>query len=316
MIIGFIGLGRMGNAMARRLLRHGVGVIAYNRSSDPYPSLKQAGAVIVQSAREVASSLKGRKIIWLMVPQGKPVDELISEMVGAYSNTPLSALTRGDIIIDGGNSNYLDSRRRARGLKRKGIYFLDIGTSGGITGEKDGWCFMVGGEKKAYRVIEPMLKIMSHPRGGYLYCGPTGAGHLVKTVHNGIEVGMMEAIAEGLAVLQTSRFKLRLADIADVWTKKSIIDSRLIAWARDALRNPQFTRVAPYVEGGTTGKWTVEEANRRGVHVPAIIASLRERVRSRKGKGSFAHKVVAALRQEFGGHSVKILNSRIGISKR
>ncbi|MFA4872745.1 MAG: decarboxylating 6-phosphogluconate dehydrogenase [Patescibacteria group bacterium] len=302
MTIGFIGLGKMGGAMALRLLKNGVSVVAYNRSSQAYPALKRAGAVIASSARDAASRLKGRKIIWLMVPQGRPVTQLISLLVGQ--------LRKGDIVIDGGNSNYLDSQRRAKALKRKGIYFLDIGTSGGTSGARNGWCFMAGGEKKAFKMLEPLLKIMSRPRGGYLYCGASGAGHLVKTVHNGIEVGMMEAIGEGLAVLHGSLFKLKLAEVADVWTKKSIIDSRLIAWARDALKNPGFRRIAPYVEGGTTGNWTVEEAKRRGVRVPAIKAALQERARSRQCKDGFAHKVVAALRQEFGGHSVKILNQK------
>ncbi len=302
MTIGFIGLGKMGGAMALRLLKNGVSVVAYNRSSQAYPALKRAGAVIASSARDVALRLKGRKIIWLMVPQGGPVTQLISLLVGQ--------LQKGDIVIDGGNSNYLDSQRRAKALKRKGIYFLDIGTSGGTSGARDGWCFMAGGEKKAFKTLEPLLKIMSRPRGGYLYCGASGAGHLVKTVHNGIEVGMMEAIGEGLAVLHGSSLKLKLAEVADVWTKKSIIDSRLIAWARDALRDPGFRHIAPHIEGGTTGNWTVEEAERRGVRVPAIKAALEERARSRKGKGDFAHKVVAVLRREFGGHKVRILNPK------
>ena len=302
MTIGFIGLGKMGGAMTLRLLKNSVGVVAYNRSSQAYPALRRAGAVIASSARDVASRLKGRKIIWLMVPQGRPVTQLISLLVGQ--------LRKGDIVIDGGNSNYLDSQRRAKALRRKGIYFLDIGTSGGVGGARDGWCFMAGGEKKAFKILEPLLKIMSRPKGGYLYCGASGAGHLVKTVHNGIEVGMMEAIGEGLAVLHRSPLRLNLEEIAEVWTKKSIIDSRLIAWARDALKNPGFKHIAPHIEGGTTGNWTVEEAKRHGVYVPAIKAALQERARSRQGKGDFAHKVVAALRQEFGGHSVKILNQK------
>jgi 6-phosphogluconate dehydrogenase len=297
MTIGFIGLGKMGKAMALRLTRSGVDVVAYNRSPEPYSALRRAGAVIASSAQDVTARLKGRKIIWLMVPQGRPVDELLSSLV--------HELKYGDVVIDGGNSNYLDSQRRAKQLKKIGTYYLDIGTSGGITGEKDGWCFMAGGDKKAFKAIEPLLKVMSRPSGGYLYCGPSGAGHLVKTVHNGIEVGMMEAIAEGLAVLEKSALKLDLAKIAEVWMKKSIIASRLVAWAREALRDPQFKHIAPYVEGGTTGKWTLEEARRRGVRVPAVEASLKERARSRKGKGAFAHKVVAALRQQFGGHGVK-----------
>lgn len=313
MTIGFIGLGKMGKAMALRLLKGGVMVVAYNRSADPYPAVKKEGAVIAASAQDVARRLKGRKIVWLMVPafvkttagrpSGSPVDEVIRQLI--------TELKRGDIMIDGGNSNYLDSQRRAKQLRKRGIYFLDIGTSGGITGEKDGWCFMAGGDRKAFKSVEPLLKIMSRPRGGYLYCGASGAGHLVKTVHNGIEVGMMEAIAEGFAVLEKSALKLDLAKVAEVWMKKSIIDSRLVAWAREALRDPKFKHIAPYVEGGTTGNWTLEEARRRGVRAPALEASLKERARSRKGKGTFAHRVVAALRQQFGGHQVKIRNPKL-----
>lgn len=299
MTIGFIGLGKMGKAMALRLLKSGVGVVGYNRSLGSYPAIKKARGVAAASVQDVARRLRGRKIIWLMVPQGEPVTEVLRHLG--------TELRKGDIVIDGGNSNYLDSQRRARQLKKKGIYFLDIGTSGGVTGERDGWCFMAGGDRKVFQAIEPLLKIMSRPRGGYLYCGPSGAGHLVKTVHNGIEVGMMEAIAEGLAVLEQSPLKVNLAAVADVWTKKSIIDSRLTAWARDALESPQFKRIAPYVEGGTTGNWTVDEARRRGVRVPVIEASLKERVRSRTKKGTlFAHKMVAALRQQFGGHAVRV----------
>src|SRR3989338_47580 len=300
MTIGFIGLGKMGKAMALRLLKSGVQVVAYNRSADAYPAVKKAGAVIASSAQDVARRLKGKKIIWLMVPQGRTVDQLISLSV--------NQLKRGDIIIDGGNSNYLASQRRAKQLKKRGIYFLDIGTSGGITGARDGWCFMAGGDRKAFKHIEPLLKIMSRPRSGYLYCGLSGAGHLVKTMHNGIEVGMMEAIAEGLAVLERSPLKLDLAKVADVWTKKSIIDSRLVAWARAALKEKNFKHLAPYVEGGTTGNWALEEARRRGVRVPAIKASLNERARSRNVKGAFAHKMVAALRKEFGGHPVRLVS--------
>lgn len=295
--IGFIGLGKMGKAMALRLLRNKVRVVAYNRSASPYAALRRAGAVIAQSPQDMAKKLTGQKIIWLMVPQGKPVSQLIKQIV------PL--LKPGDIIVDGGNSNYLDSQRHARRLKKYAIHFLDIGTSGGITGAKDGWCFMAGGDRQAFKKVEPYLKIMSRPRSGYLYCGPSGAGHLVKTVHNGIEVGMMEAIAEGLAVLEKSQFKLDLEKVADVWTKKSIIDSRLIAWARDALKDPLFKKILPFVGGGTTAQWTVEEAKRRRVRVPVIEVSLKERKRSRQGKGGFAHRLVAALRHQFGGHPVE-----------
>src|SRR3989344_565530 len=163
MTIGFIGLGKMGKAMALRLLKSGVQVVAYNRSADAYPAVKKAGAVIASSAQDVARRLKGKKIIWLMVPQGRTVDQLISLSV--------NQLKRGDIIIDGGNSNYLDSQRRAKQLKKRGIYFLDIGTSGGITGARDGWCFMAGGDRKTFKHIEPLLKIMSRPRTGHLSCG-------------------------------------------------------------------------------------------------------------------------------------------------
>lgn len=291
----------MGKAMALRLLRDGVGVVVYNRSSDPYPALKKAGAKIAESPAGVAHQLKGRKIIWLMVPQGEAVTETLRH-VGTQ-------LKKGDIVIDGGNSNYIDSQQRAKELKKRGVYFLDIGTSGGITGEKDGWCFMAGGDHRAFVKVEPLLKIMSRPKAGYLYCGQSGAGHLVKTVHNGIEVGMMEAIAEGLAVLEKSPLQLNLAKVTDVWTKKSIIESRLVGWARDALKNPEFKSIMPLVEGGTTGKWTIEEARRRKVRVPVMEASLKERARSRQGKGGFAHKVVAALRQQFGGHAVRVESS-------
>lgn len=302
MTIGFIGLGKMGKVMALRLLQSGINVIAYNRSPDAYSAIRKAGGVIASSSQDVARHYKGRKVIWLMVPQGKPVTEVLNH-IGPE-------LKKGDIVIDGGNSNYLDSQKRARLLKKRGIYFLDIGTSGGVSGEKDGWCFMAGGEKKAFHAIEPLLKIMSRPKGGYLHCGPSGAGHLVKTIHNGIEVGMMEAIAEGLAVLERSPMKLDLGQITDVWMQKSIIDSRLVSWAGSAFRDSKFKTIAPVVGGGTTGNWTLDEARRRGVRVPVIEASLAERVRSQQGKGSFAHKVVAALRQQFGGHNVKILNPK------
>lgn len=297
MKIGIIGLGRMGMNMARRLLKGGHKVVAYNRTPDRVKEIVKAGARGAYSIEELVKKLIPPRIIWLMIPAGRPVDEHINLLKGL--------LSRGDIIVDGGNSFYKDDLRHERGLKPFGIHYLDVGVSGGVWGLKIGYCLMIGGDKKIYQYLEPIFKTLA-PKEGYLYCGETGAGHFVKMVHNGIEYGMMAAYGEGFEIMKESPYgkKLDFSKVAHLWNQGSVIRSWLLELAEDAFKKDKnLSSIAGYVEDSGEGRWTVQQAVETAVPAPVITSSLFQRFRSRQEQ-AFSEKVLAALRQEFGGHRV------------
>ena len=298
MQIGIVGLGRMGMNMARRLKAGGHQVVAFNDTADRTKEAEQEGMTGAYSLKDLAAALKRPRLVWLMIPAGSPVDSAIEGLK--------VVLEAGDTIVDGGNSFYKDAIRRHGDLKDEMIGFLDIGVSGGIWGLKEGYCLMAGGERTVYDAIEPVLKTLAPP-GGYLYCGPPGAGHFVKMVHNGIEYGMMEAYGEGFELLKASRYgdTVDFADVADLWGKGSVVRSWLLELLESALRkDPALESIKGYVEDSGEGRWTVHEAVESGVALPVITESLFRRFRSRQSD-TFAEKVLSALRNEFGGHAVK-----------
>ncbi len=295
MNLGFVGLGKMGSNMVERLLKdHQVTI--YDLSKEQIKKVSEKGASPSESLKELISKLPERKIIWLMVPSGKPVDNSIENLI--------PFLNKDDIIIDGGNSFYKDSVRRAKLLSEKEIRYVDCGVSGGIWGLKNGYCLMYGGEKKVTDFIEPIFKTLA-PENGHFYCGENGAGHFVKMVHNGIEYGMMQSIAEGFEIMERSRFEIDLAGVSKVWQHGSVISSWLLELSSLALSNdPDLSKIKGYVEDSGEGRWTVETAMELEVPAHTISASLFNRFRSRETE-SFAMKMLAALRNEFGGHAVK-----------
>lgn len=296
MHIGFVGLGKMGGNMVERLLRDSHQVVVYNRTADKVQDAVKKGAVGSSSLENMVSKLQGRKIIWLMVPAGQPVDQNIADLI------PL--LSKGDIVVDGGNSYYKDTLRRHAALMVKGIHFLDCGTSGGIWGLKVGYCLMIGGEEEVFTSVEPIFKTLAPP-DGYLHCGSSGAGHLVKMIHNGIEYGMMQAYAEGFNILEASSYNLDLQKISHLWNQGSVVRSWLLELAELAFqKDPKLEKLEPFVSDSGEGRWTVLESIERNVPAPVITLSLQARLASRD-KNSFAHRMLAALRNEFGGHAVK-----------
>lgn len=297
MELGIIGLGRMGANMARRLLRDGHRVVAYNRTPARTKEMEAEGIQGAYSLAELVAQLAPPRPIWMMVPAGNPVEEMIQRL--------LPLIEPGDILIDGGNSNYKDSIRRAEMLRERGVHFLDVGTSGGIWGLEIGYCLMVGGEREAFEHVEPILKSLA-PEKGYAYLGPSGAGHFVKMAHNGIEYGMMEALAEGFELLRAKRdFHLDLRQIAALWQRGSVIRSWLLELTEKALaRDPDLNDIRGWVADSGEGRWTVLESIDLDVPMPVITLALQVRFRSRQEE-SFAAKLLAALRREFGGHAVK-----------
>jgi 6-phosphogluconate dehydrogenase len=297
MRLAMIGLGRMGGNMAQRLLHGGHEVIVYDRSAEAVTALVTKGVAAAKDVRDVAKQLEPRRIIWIMLPAGSPVDSTIEDIV--------PNLTRGDVIIDGGNSNFRDTLRRAEALESRGIDFVDVGTSGGIWGLTIGYCLMIGGTPEAFRHCEPIFRTLA-PTEGYAHVGPPGAGHYVKMVHNGIEYGLLQAYAEGYEILHASQdFELDLGQIAKLWNRGSVVRSWLNELAESAFaRDDELASIKGYVEDSGEGRWTVEEAIRLNVPAPVITLSLLARLRSRQ-EDSFGAKVIAALRQEFGGHAVK-----------
>ena len=296
MELGMIGLGRMGANMTERLLRGGHRVFSYDRSVEAIQRTVDKGAVGVNSLADVVKQLKSPRIIWLMVPSGEIVDQTIDQL--------LPALNQGDIVIDGGNSNYKDSIRRADKLSGHGMHFVDAGTSGGIWGLENGYCMMVGGEKQIVEHLAPVFQTLA-PEGGYLHVGPNGAGHFVKMIHNGIEYGMLQAYGEGFELMKASPFDLDLAGIAHLWNQGSVVRSWLLELAESAFaKDPQLSSIKGYVEDSGEGRWTVEEAIERSVPAAVLTLSLFARFASRQ-EDSFSAKFVAALRNEFGGHAVK-----------
>ncbi|MGE5238255.1 MAG: phosphogluconate dehydrogenase (NAD(+)-dependent, decarboxylating) [Chloroflexota bacterium] len=305
MQVGMIGLGRMGMNMTRRLLRGGHNVIAYNRTPDKVKDIARQGAKGAYSLEQLTGMLTPPRVLWLMVPAGKPVDDMIDSLKGL--------VTRGDIIVDGGNSFYKDDLRREQDLKPLGIRYADVGVSGGIWGLKVGYCLMMGGDRKVYKKLEPLFKTLA-PEKGYLYCGPPGSGHFVKMVHNGIEYGMMAAYSEGFALLNASPYAegLDLDKVADLWNQGSVVRSWLLELTSSALKKDKnLASLEPYVEDSGEGRWTVQQGIETGVPVPVIAQSLFQRFRSRQSN-SFADRLIAALRNEFGGHAVKKRTPRKG----
>lgn len=297
MKIGFIGLGKMGLNMVLRLLLGKHEVVVWNKTKRSIDEAAAQGAIAASSIEDMVNKLPGKKIVWLMVPAGKPVDDNLEIL--------LQFLNEGDIIIDGGNSYWRETQQRANKAALKGVYFLDCGTSGGVWGLQNGYCLMYGGDKNSAEYAEPIFKTLA-PEKGYVYCGPSGTGHMVKMVHNGIEYGMMQAYAEGFDILENSPYNLNLAKIADAWQYGSVVRSWLLELAVNALNDdPKLERLKGYVQDSGEGRWTVQTAIDFDVPAHVITASLFTRFQSRQDE-SFAMKMLAALRNQFGGHAVKL----------
>lgn len=295
--IAVVGLGRMGLGIADRLAEAGHRVTAFDLSAEARQAAALVGADTVDSPEELPAATKTPRILWLMVPAGPVVDKVLFDGPGALA----PRLQRGDIVIDGGNSNFRDSMRRSARLREeRGLSMLDCGTSGGIEGQDIGYCLMVGGERGAYASCEPAFAAIAMKRG-YAHVGPSGAGHFVKMVHNAMEYGFLQVLGEGFAMLGASEFPLDLPRLAELWTHGSVIRSWLMELVAEALARPDhFEKIAPAVGGGSTGTWAVEEARRTGVKLPAIELSLKER--TDKPSNEYAARMVAALRYEFGRH--------------
>ena len=297
MRLAMIGLGRMGGNMTERLMKGGHEVVAFDRTRDVVDKYVMHGATGAYAITDVPPKLKASRIVWIMVPAGKPVDETIAQL--------LPGMSKGDVIIDGGNSNFRDSMRRAAELQGKGLHFVDSGTSGGIWGLANGYCLMIGASPEAFKLCEPIFKTLAPP-DGYAHMGPPGSGHYVKMIHNGIEYGALQAYAEGYEILHASKdFKLDLHKIAAVWNRGSVVRSWLNELAELAFeKDADLSELRGYVEDSGEGRWTVQEAIDLDVPAPVITLSLLARLRSRQ-QDSFSAKVIAALRNEFGGHAVK-----------
>lgn len=332
MQVGMIGLGRMGSNMARRLMRGGHQCVVFDSNTEAARALEQEGALATGSLQELAKGLEQPRIVWLMVPAGA-VDGTLRELA--------AHLTADDIVIDGGNSYYVDDLRRAEELSARGIHYLDVGTSGGVWGLERGYCLMIGGPEQAARLLDPIFKTLAPGRGavprtpgrenaggtaeeGYLYCGPSGAGHFVKMVHNGIEYGLMAAYAEGLNILHRAnagkkehtvdaettplahpehyRYDFDLADVTEVWRRGSVIASWLLDLTASALLDqPDLAGYSGHVADSGEGRWTALAAIEEGVPAPVLCAALYQRFASR-GNDEFAAKVLSAMRHQFGGH--------------
>jgi len=299
MELGMIGLGRMGGNMAQRLIDGGHQVAVYDPVKEAIEAIIKRGATGALSYADLASKLTRPRAIWLMVPSGESTETTISTLT--------AELSPEDIIIDGGNSNYKDSIRRAAVLAEKGLSFLDVGTSGGIWGLKEGYCLMVGGDSETFHRLEPIFQTLApSPQQGYGYVGPSGAGHFVKMVHNGIEYGLMQSYAEGFGLMQAKQeFNLDLKHIAEIWRHGSVVRSWLLDLVAAALQtDPGLESIQGYVEDSGEGRWTVQESIELAVPAPVITQALQARFRSRQEQ-PFGDRLLAALRQQFGGHAVK-----------
>ena len=297
MKIGFVGLGRMGFNMVTRLARDGHTVVATTRDQTKVAEIsKEPNVVGASSLEAMISQLETPRAVWIMVTAGEATDAMIKRVAGM--------LDPGDCIVDAGNSYFRDSMRHAEELAAMQLDFMDEGTSGGIWGLKNGYCLMIGGERRVFERLEPAFKSLAPPNG-YLLCGPGGAGHFVKMIHNGIEYGMMQAIGEGFEILEKSQFEFDLQKIAHLWNQASVVRSWLVELAELAFgRDPKLEKIRGYVEDSGEGRWTIMEAMNLDVPAPVITLSLLERFHSRQDE-SFSAKVLAALRNEFGGHAVK-----------
>jgi 6-phosphogluconate dehydrogenase len=320
MQLGMIGLGRMGANMVRRLMRGGHECVAWDLSVDNVNAIASEGAVPAESVEDLISRLNKPRAVWIMVPAGQATEQTVSNLA--------THLESGDIIIDGGNSYFKDDARRARALKDKGINYLDVGTSGGVWGLERGYCMMIGGPEAVVRRLDPIFKTLAPGRGdivrtpgreaisgtaeeGYLYCGPSGAGHFVKMIHNGIEYGLMQAYAEGFDIFRNAnskdlpeeiRYNLNVADIAEVWRRGSVVASWLLDLTAMALvEDPDLAGYSGFVQDSGEGRWTIQAAVEEAVPAEVLSAALYTRFRSRQ-EHTFAEKILSAMRKKFGGH--------------
>jgi 6-phosphogluconate dehydrogenase len=319
MQIGMIGLGRMGGNMVRRLMKGGHTCVVYDRGADVVAAFAKEGATGAKSLEELVSKLQKPRAVWIMVPSGGPTEGTVQSL--------LSLLEAGDTIIDGGNSFFKDDVRRSKEVGKKGIHYVDAGTSGGVWGVERGYCLMVGGPKEAVQRIEPVLRTLAPGRGdipatpgrdgkstaeqGYLHCGPSGSGHFVKMVHNGIEYGLMQAYAEGFDIFKNAsseqlpeelRYDLNIADIAELWRRGSVVSSWLLDLSSIALaEDPKLESYSGFVQDSGEGRWTVEAAVAEAVPAEVLTAALYTRFRSRQ-QHTFAEKLLSAMRKQFGGH--------------
>ena len=294
-----IGLGRMGGNMVQRLLNGGHRVVTYDRSGQAVAASQSQGAVGVSSIEELVKNLTAPKAVWVMLPIGQPTEDTINSLI------PL--LSAGDTVLDGGNANYKDSMRRAEKLAEHGIDFMDVGTSGGIWGLVEGYALMIGGKKEVFQRLEPIFQTLTPFKDqGLSHVGPAGAGHFVKMVHNGVEYGLMQAYAEGFEIMEAKKeFDLDLGQIAEGWRYGSVVRSWLLDLAAAALvEDPKLESLEAYVEDSGEGRWTVQESIDLAVPTPVITASVQARFRSRQ-EGPFGAKMLAALRNQFGGHAVR-----------
>ncbi len=297
MQIAMVGLGRMGLNMARRLLRGGHQVVAHNRTYARTQEFMAEGAAGVQSLEELVAALTPPRTLWLMLPEGKPTEDNVQALG--------DLLAPGDLLVDGGNTFFRDDLRRAGALAEQGIHYCDAGVSGGMWGLEEGYCLMVGGAEEDFERLHPVLATLAPPEG-FLHCGPVGAGHYVKMVHNGIEYGMMEAYGEGMELLRASPYgeTLDLRAVAHLWQRGSVVRSWLLGLLEDALaKDPDLDSISGYVEDSGEGRWAVQQAVELGVAADALAHAVFKRFLSRE-TDAFSNRVLAALRNEFGGHAV------------
>ena len=296
MELGFVGLGKMGLNMVTRLTQGGHRVVAFDRLDDAVSRAAEEGARGVSSLESLVAALAPPRAVWVMVPAGAPTESTVTALAGL--------LSPGDVIIDGGNTNFHDDVRRAATLGTKGIAYVDAGTSGGIWGLREGYCLMVGGDAEVCRRLKPIFLTLAPP-DGYLHVGGPGAGHYVKMIHNGVEYGLMQAYAEGFELMHASEYKIDVAKVASLWMHGSVVRSWLLELTARALaEDRELSSLEGYVEDSGEGRWTLNEAIDRSVPVPVLTAALFTRFRSREDN-PFAERLLAALRQQFGGHAVK-----------
>ena len=298
MDIGIVGLGRMGGNMARRLARGGVHVVGYDPGADARQAVAADGIAAAASLAELVGALPATRVVWMMVPAGDATERTIEALA--------SLLAAGDLIVDGGNANYKDSQRRGQALAARAVRFIDCGVSGGVHGLANGYALMFGGDAAAATIVAPYVRILAPaPDAGWLHCGPVGAGHFVKMIHNGIEYGMMQAYAEGLALMHERRdLELDVAAIAQMWRKGSVVRSWLLDLIAGFLaQDRDLAQVAPVVADSGEGRWTVQEAIEQGVPAPVLSLALMARFAS-QGRDDYASKLLAMMRKSFGGHAV------------
>lgn len=298
MEVGMVGLGRMGLNMSKRLMRGGHLVLGYDQDQATLNKAREQGIKVADSLESLSASLTAPRVTWLMIPAGPPIEQTLQSL--------LPLLSPGDIVVDGGNSYYKDSIRRAQKLKEHRIHFVDVGTSGGIWGLQEGYCLMIGGEKEVIEYLRPLFETLAPSQDkGWAHMGPNGAGHFVKMIHNGIEYGLQQAYAEGFALLRRKKeFQLDLHQIAETWRYGSVIRSWLLDLiAQIMAENPALEEIEPYVEDSGEGRWTVFEAIDLEISAPGITLSLLQRLRSRD-RESYADRLSAVLREKFGGHKV------------